>query len=334
MSPRLLRLLPACAALVACAVVPATASAATKNVWRQTPTWNTAHQGGEDAFPSNPMYAFKRALKAGADMLELDIGVSKDGQPIVMHDTTVEGKTNGTGEVQSFTVKQLKKLDGAYWYSSTDGHYSHDKAASAYTYRGIATGKRKPPKGYKRSDFQVTTLAEVMKAFPRTPINIEIKGRTKKEEVAEYVKNADFLAAMLKKTGNAKRKDIVVVSFKQDATDHFHTLLPKVPLAPGTGGASNFLLASMSPGAGVQVFQLPMTYLLSGTLVDVATEAFIKKVHDGGYAWHSWFGDNDTDGPAGWDKLVTLCVDGIMTARPVALEKFLKAHKPPAACKL
>ena len=200
--------------------------------------------------------------------------------------------------------------------------------------RFIATGKRKPPKGYTRTDFQVTTLAEVMKAFPRTPINIEIKGRTKKEEIAEYVKNADYLAAMLKKTGNAKRKDIVVVSFKQDATDHFHTLLPKVPLAPGTGGASNFLLASMSPGAGVQVFQLPMTYLLSGTLVDVATEAFIKKVHDGGYAWHSWFGDNDTDGPAGWDKLVTLCVDGIMTARPVALEKFLKAHKPPAACKL
>ena len=334
MSQRALRLIPACGVLLALALTPAVASAATKNVWRQTPTWNIAHQGGEDEFPSNTMFAFKSALKAGADMLELDIGVSKDGVPIVMHDTTVDGKTNGTGEVQSFTVKQLKKLDGAYWYSSSDGHYSHDKAKSAYKYRGIATGKKKAPKGFKASDFQVTTLAEVMKAFPRTPINVEIKGRTKKEADAEYVKNAELLAKMLKATGNSKRKDVVVVSFHQTATDRFHQLLPNVALAPGTSGAATFLLGNKSPGDGVKVFQLPITYVLNGTLLNVTTLDLVKKAHDAGYAWHNWFGNDDPDAPSSWGNLVSYCVDGIMTARPVALEKFLKTHRPPASCKL
>ncbi len=49
------------------------------------------------------MYAFRKAVAAGADMLELDIGVTKDDQVIVMHDTTVDGKTNGSGTVASFT---------------------------------------------------------------------------------------------------------------------------------------------------------------------------------------------------------------------------------------
>ena len=78
---------------------------------------NIAHQGGEDEFPSNTMYAFRKALRAGADMLELDIGVTKDDRVVVMHDTTVDRTTNGHGTVASFTLEQLRELDAAYWFS-------------------------------------------------------------------------------------------------------------------------------------------------------------------------------------------------------------------------
>src|SRR5215210_8043265 len=123
---------------------------------------NIAHQGGEDEFPSNTMYAFRKALKVGADMLELDIGVTKDGKVIVMHDTTVDGKTNGHGTVSSKTVRQIRRLDGAYWFApGASEHYSHDLARGAYRFRGVATGRRSPPKGFKASDFRVPTLAEV-----------------------------------------------------------------------------------------------------------------------------------------------------------------------------
>lgn len=324
------RLLPAALLVSALAFVP-TANAATKNPWRQSSPWNIAHQGGEDEFPSNTMYAFKQAIKAGADMLELDVSATKDGKVVVLHDTTVDAKTNKTGEVQSYTLKQIQKLDGAYWFSKSADHYSHTKPASAYPFRGVATGKKKPPKGYKASDFRIATLTDVMKAFPKIPINIEIKGRTKQEAVSEYVKNAEILAKLLKGT---KRTDLVVVSFKQEATDRFHELLPKIALAPGTSGASDFLLKGVNPGPGMEVFQLPITYVLNGSKIVVAQKGFVDKVHAGGYAWHAWFSGTAPDTAATWQTLVDVCVDGIMTSRPKALESFLKTHKSPAACKV
>ena len=66
------------------------------NRWiEQKAPLNIAHQGGEDEFPSNTMYAFRKAVRA-AHMLELDVGVS-DGKVIVMHDTTVDGRRTATG---------------------------------------------------------------------------------------------------------------------------------------------------------------------------------------------------------------------------------------------
>lgn len=325
--PRTLPLLALAAALVAVAALPA--SAAARN-WRSTPPLNIAHQGGEDEFPSNTMYAFKKALRAGANMLELDVGVTRDNKVIVMHDTTVDSKTNGRGEVRSFTLRQIQRLDGAYWFSPRAPHYDRSRPARSYPFRGIATGKRRPPRGYRASDFRVPTLTEVLKAFPRTPINIEIKGRTKREDLSEYLANARVLARLLKSN---PRRDLIVVSFKQEAVDLFHRLAPKIPLAPGITGSADFLLKNVRPTRGSVVFQLPVTYDYPGLgLVTVANPTFIGAAHKAGYAWHVWFGNGDPDAPATWRKLVDLCVDGIMTARPVALHRFLKANRSPAAC--
>ena len=107
-------------------------------------------------------------------MLELDVGVTKDNKVIVMHDTTVDGKTNGHGNVSSLTLRQVRRLDAAYWFAPrADEHYSHE-LPRPYRFRGIATGKRKPPTGYRASDFRVPTLSEVMRV-PAPPINVEIK---------------------------------------------------------------------------------------------------------------------------------------------------------------
>lgn len=320
-------------ALLSLAVLGVVAGAATPasaaNKWVTGKTWNIAHQGGEDEFPTNTLYAFKRAIQEGSDMLELDVGVTKDNQVIVMHDTTVDRVTNGKGLVSQTTLAKIRKLDGAYWFSGGSSAYSHDKAKSAFKFRGIATGKRKPPKGFKASDFRVPTLTEVMKAFPKTPINVEIKGRTKAEDIAEYVKNAEVLAKLLKAS---KRRDIIVVSFKDEAVARFHELAPAFGTSPGLNGSAAFLLAKTPVPAGSVALQLPVTYRLNGTLVEVATSAFIGQAHDAGLAWHSWFGNEDKDDPTTWKKLIGLCADGIMTARPKALEKVLKQTPRPSTC--
>ena len=311
------------------AATAASAQAANRWIEPKTPL-NIAHQGGEDEFPSNTLYAFRKALKVGADMLELDVGVTKDGKVIVMHDTTVDGKTNGHGTVASKTLRQIKKLDAAFWFApGASDHYSHALPPRSYKFRGIATGKRKPPRGFKASDFRVPTLAEVLKAFPRTPINIEIKGRTPDEATEEYVQNAEVLARLLK---NTKRRDLIVVSFQQAAVDRFHELAPKVDLAPGITGAASWLLSGGSPGPGVVAFQVPITFIFGGTKLDVTTADNVARAHREGYAWQNWFSNEDRDAAGTWRNLIDMCVDGTMTSHPRAYERVLRKHKRPGSC--
>ena len=289
-----------------------------------------AHQGGEDEFASNTLYAYRRAVQAGADMLELDIGVTRDGHVVVMHDTTVDRTTNGHGRISAKTLRQIKRLDAGYWFSRRGpDHYMHGRPRGSYPFRGIATGQRPAPRGFTASDFRVPTLREVLHAFPHTPINIEIKARTKQERTSEYVRNAKFLARTLRRV---RRHDLIVVSFRQQAVDRFHTLLPRIDVAPGMDGTANWLLAGGSPGPGVVAFQVPITYEFGGTPLPVTTSDNVIRAHREGYAWHTWFGDQDRDAPATWRKLVRDCVDGIMTSRPRALKRVLSSYASPTPC--
>jgi Glycerophosphoryl diester phosphodiesterase family len=79
-------------ALVLAAASPALAAG---NPWLKMRVLNIAHQGGEDEFPSKTLYAFHEAMDEGADMLELDVGVTRDNHVVVMHDTSVDRTTNG-----------------------------------------------------------------------------------------------------------------------------------------------------------------------------------------------------------------------------------------------
>lgn len=321
--------------LLALAVLGATLAAAAPaaaavNPWLDRRPLNIAHQGGEDEFPSNTMYAFRKSLRAGADMLELDVLTTRDGHVVVNHDTTVDRTTNGKGLVSGKTLRQLRRLDFAYWFAPSTGNaYRHDRRARSYVFRGVATGKRRPPKGATRRDFRVLTLRQVLRAFPRTPITIEIKGRTKAEETEEYVDNAEALAKVLKGT---TRRDLIVASFKQQAVDRFHELVPEVMVAPGIDGTANFLLNDGSPGENVAAFQVPVTYRIGEDTLQVTTPENVKKAHDAKYAWHVWL-SNDGESRTIWRNVFDTCADGIMTARPRALEKLLRTYRPPARCR-
>ena len=288
------------------------APASAQNPWLQRRVLNIAHQGGEDEFPSNTMYAFQHSVKAGADMLELDVGVTKDNKVVVMHDTTLDRTTNGHGTIASHTLSQIRKLDGGYWFAGGKAPYDHK--AKRHPFRG---------KGLK-----VPTLQEVMKAFPKTPINVEIKGRTKAEKPAEYIQNAEVLAKLLK---NSPRRDIIVVSFQQPAVNRFHELAPAIPLAPGIDGAAGWVLNNQSPGDGVVAFQLPITYTVGSQVFNVTTPENVARAHAQGFAWHTWLSD-DGESRQIWTNLIDWCVDGVMTAKPVAFEKLLKSHPAPASC--
>ncbi len=306
----------ACAAAGALAAVPAAAPAAT-NPWLSQRFLDFAHQGGEAELPSNTMYALKQSVRAGADALELDVGYTKDDQLVVLHDNTVDRTTNGTGSVNDLTLAEVQALDAAYWF--VPGRNAvHGLDASAYPLRGVRTGARKPPAGYRADDFRVPTLQEVLRAFPRTPINIEIKGRDGADDEV-FFHGADLLAAQL---NAVERTDVIVVSFNQRAVDRFHAAAPSIPVAPGIDGMARFLLGNGSPGAGTVAFQIPITFRFGGQTLTVTSPDTVKRAHEAGYAVHVWLSD-DGENDATYERLLDQCVDGIMAAKPAALEHVL-----------
>ncbi len=70
-----------------------------------------AHRGASAEFPENTLAAFRRALELGAEGIELDVHLSADGVPVVIHDKTVDRTTDGAGAVHELTVAELQALD-------------------------------------------------------------------------------------------------------------------------------------------------------------------------------------------------------------------------------
>jgi len=69
------------------------------------------HRGDPVHEPENTLRSIIRAFKVGADAVEIDVRLSKDNVPVVIHDETVDRTSNGHGYVRKMTLNQLKKLD-------------------------------------------------------------------------------------------------------------------------------------------------------------------------------------------------------------------------------
>lgn len=74
------------------------------------------HRGAPREAPENTLASFRRAFEIGADAIELDVRLSRDGMPIVMHDATLDRTTNGKGPVSALTLPEQRKLDAGSWF--------------------------------------------------------------------------------------------------------------------------------------------------------------------------------------------------------------------------
>ena len=250
--------------------------------------WVIAHRGGRSLGPENTLYTFQRALDIGVDVLEVDIRTTKDDQPILLHDRTVDRTTNGTGPVNNYTLAKLKTLDAGYRWSPDHGQ--------TFPMRG---------KG-----LTIPTLAEVFKAFPNARINIEIK-----ESRTAEISNLCRLIQT-----NQKTNLVMVASFDVSQLKKFRKQCPEV--ASSTGAREAFLFYGLqwahlenvySPPA--QALQVPEYY---GNR-QVVTPRFLEAAHDRNMRVHVWT-VNDTQS---MQQLINLGVDGIMTDYPEKLLQLL-----------
>ncbi|MFM8368762.1 MAG: glycerophosphodiester phosphodiesterase [Chloroflexota bacterium] len=247
-----------------------------------------AHQGGDGVWPGETMLAYQNAVDLGVDVLEMDIHITKDGELILMHDETVDRTTDGTGEIESMTLTDLKKLDAAYDWSPDEG--------KTFPYRG--------------QGIQVATLEEIFQAFPEMRMTIEIK-KTNSSMAKPF---CDLIREY-----NMQDK-VLVASFHDERLQEFRAECPEVATSSAKNETTVFVLLTKAFLGG---FYSPIFYSLqvpeeSGGIT-VMTPAFVRAAHARNLAVAPWtINDEET-----MRKFIEWGVDGIITDRPDILMEVL-----------
>ena len=112
-----------------------------------------AHRGDSAHFPENTLPSFDRAIELGADAIEFDLRVSRDGEVVIIHDPTVDRTTDGTGAVSSLTLAELKRLDAGARFSPDGGR--------TFPFRG--------------QGLTIPTFDEMLVRYTSVPLLIEVK---------------------------------------------------------------------------------------------------------------------------------------------------------------
>jgi len=246
-----------------------------------------AHRGSMGHFPPNTLFAFKKSLALGADILETDIQMTSDHVLVVRHDPTIEQTTDGTGKIEDISFDELKSYDAGY-------RWTNDGKTFPFRGKGIT----------------IPSLQELFEAFPNTRINIDIK-------------TANPLAVNLfcdLITKYNRGESICVGSFHDKQLKDFRRKCPNVVTAAGVSETRVFYLLNQirlgklyKPNA--EVFQIP-EYAEKYHLV---TSSFIQAAHAHSIQVHVWT-VNEIDN---MQRLIDWGVDGLITDYPDRLLMLL-----------
>jgi glycerophosphoryl diester phosphodiesterase len=237
------------------------------------------HRGAAGVAPENTLPSFQRALADGADVLELDVHATADGEIVVLHDPTLERTTDGAGPVKSVGFAELARLDAGFRFSPDGGRTFPFRA------QGVA----------------IPRLADVIRDCPRVPLNVEIK-QEEPSIVSEVV-------ALLRAT-----RTRVILAAEIDAIMHaIRTAAPDMPTSLAALEVAAFVSA-LEAGeqpclpAGAVALQIPPRF---GSVTLVTPES-LAAAHAIGAEVHVW----TINDPDEMRRLLALGCDGIMSDFP------------------
>ncbi len=288
-----------------------------------------AHGGGNREFPDNTLEAFYNAYSVDERvMMETDVSITKDGVIILSHDTTLDRKTNVTGDIADWNYTDLmaQKVDFGYTNPTEDGvlkgerqHFTDDNGVEKYP-----TDVPYPVGVSPRDErvFLTTTLEDLIVAFPDNRINVEIKqsgdlGFRALDEVIRLLEKHDAFDRVVL----ASFHDEIYAEFKRMQRDK------EVPdtfmYSPATGGATTFFVLQLLKldvffTDGMCVFQLPTEQLG----FDLSTKGLVNTAHRHNLAVHYW----TINDPKEMKELIDIGADGIMTDYPHRLQEVYDSY--------
>jgi glycerophosphoryl diester phosphodiesterase len=237
------------------------------------------HRGSAAHAPENTLESFTQAIAAGADALELDVHLTRDGAVVVHHDATVDRTTSGSGAVAALTLAEVAALDAGARFTRDGGR------SFPYRDRGV----------------RIPTLEAVLFAFPHVPIVVEVKAAAASRAVRALVERHDAVGRTL------------VASFDERALEPFRG--SPFSLGATQREVAALLRAALTgrPIAppGYAAISVPPRY--RGLPLPLARFARLLRPH--GRAVHVW----TIDAPATAARLWAAGVSGVISNDPAAV---------------
>jgi glycerophosphoryl diester phosphodiesterase len=238
-----------------------------------------AHRGSSAALPEHTRGAYLRAIAEGADGLECDVRLTRDGHLVCIHDAVVDRTSDGRGRVSAATLAELNELDYSAWRGANGGP-------------GILTLEE--------------LLQLVLAAGRPLRLLIETKHPSRFRSAVE-----ERLVAMLQRYGLSTAAGaattgvaVTVMSFSPLAVRRMRALAPEVPTV--------FLFEFAPPAVRDGRVPFGATLLGPGLKAVRARPDLVRRAHERGHEVYVW----TVNEPADVELMQTLEVDGIISDRP------------------
>jgi glycerophosphoryl diester phosphodiesterase len=242
-----------------------------------------AHRGASAERPENTMPSFERALEAGADALEMDVHLTRDGQLLVAHDDTATRTTGAPLVWSELDLDDAQRLDAGWGFVARDG-------SRPFAGKGI----------------HAPLFEDVLAAFPDVPINVDIKGDRAVEIMLELLRRlhaeerVTLASFQLRTLVDARRRGYA-----------------------GPTALSQPEVASLWSMPALLWRQLPFTGAAAQVPTNVGPlrfdrKAFVAKCHSLGLRVDFWTVDDRAEAA----RLLELGADGIMTNDPAGLRQL------------
>jgi glycerophosphoryl diester phosphodiesterase len=243
-----------------------------------------AHRGSSDDAPEHTLHAYKRALAEGADALECDVRLTKDGHLVCVHDRRIDRTSNGRGILSTLELAELNELDWGSWRDTWEDF--------------------EDPEMPDRDKSQILTLRRLLEAVAQVDRRVEVAIETKHPtRYAGLVERR--LVALLDEFGWAgARSPVRVMSFSQMSLRRLRYLAPDL---------RSVMLFERVP-LRFRDGSLPEGVAVAGPSIEIVRShpRYVERAHRHGHPVHVWTVDAVED--------IALCrdlgVEAIITNRP------------------
>jgi glycerophosphoryl diester phosphodiesterase len=267
-----------------------------------------AHRGSSDALPEHTLAAYLRALDEGADGLECDVRLTRDGHLVCVHDRRLNRTSNGRGRVSAYTLAELDALDFGSWHPAAAGAASGVAAADLASATAEAIAQEADTDAPVAELTRLLTLSRLLEAVRASGREVRLLIETKhpsrygaevERRLVQLLRRFDLADPV---PGDPVK--VTVMSFAALAVRRIGQLAPRLPTV--------YLLEVLPPGVGRG--KLPFGARIAAPSIGLvrARPGLVPALRAAGHQAYVWTVNEAPE----LELVLSQEVDGVITDRP------------------